>query len=93
MDMTRTGVRRAERFAAKMRSEDMIKSPQLLRYLNRLSEMIFLLSGFEESDVCLTVENHLQEAQVQSMAGAIAQTMAHHWWKLLFVLLGIIVFF
>lgn len=49
LDVARTAVRRAERLAVKMKSEGLFENPQLLRYLNRLSDLIFLLASFEES--------------------------------------------
>jgi hypothetical protein len=48
MDVARTSVRKAERIAVKMKSEDMIENSHILKYLNRLSDMIFLLACFEE---------------------------------------------
>ena len=36
--------------AAKMKSEKMIENPYILKYLNRLSDLIFLLACFEEKD-------------------------------------------
>jgi cob(I)alamin adenosyltransferase len=50
LDVARTAVRRAERLVVKMKSEGLVENPQLLRYLNRLSDLIFLLASFEESD-------------------------------------------
>jgi cob(I)alamin adenosyltransferase len=48
MDVARTSVRKAERIAVKMKSEDMIENSYILKYLNRLSDLIFLLACFEE---------------------------------------------
>jgi cob(I)alamin adenosyltransferase len=48
MDVARTSVRKAERVAVKMKSEDMIENSYILKYLNRLSDLIFLLACFEE---------------------------------------------
>jgi len=50
LDVARTSVRKVERLAAKMKSEDMIANPNVLKYLNRLSDLIFLLACFEEKD-------------------------------------------
>jgi len=50
LDVARTSIRKVERLAAKMKSEDMIANPNVLRYLNRLSDLIFLLACFEEKD-------------------------------------------
>lgn len=43
-DLARTIVRRAERLVAKLLHTDAIQNPELLRYLNRLSTLCFLLS-------------------------------------------------
>ncbi len=50
LDVARTSVRKVERLAAKMKSEDMIANSNVLKYLNRLSDLIFLLACFEEKD-------------------------------------------
>jgi len=49
LDVARTSIRKVERLAAKMKSEDMIANPNVLKYLNRLSDLIFLLACFEEN--------------------------------------------
>lgn len=48
MDVARTAVRKTERIAVKMKSEGMIDNPSIFKYLNRLSDLIFLLACFEE---------------------------------------------
>jgi cob(I)alamin adenosyltransferase len=48
MDVARTSVRKAERIAVEMKSEDMIENFHILKYLNRLSDLIFVLACFEE---------------------------------------------
>jgi cob(I)alamin adenosyltransferase len=50
LDVARTSIRKVERLAAKMKSEDLIANPNVLKYLNRLSDLIFLLACFEEKD-------------------------------------------
>jgi cob(I)alamin adenosyltransferase len=50
LDVARTSVRKVERMAVKMKSEKMIENPYILKYLNRLSDLIFLLACFEEKD-------------------------------------------
>jgi cob(I)alamin adenosyltransferase len=50
LDVARTSVRKVERMAAKMKSEKMIENPYILKFLNRLSDLIFLLAVFEEKD-------------------------------------------
>ena len=49
MDVARTGVRKAERIAVRMQSEGLLENPDLLKYLNRLSDLIFLLAAYEEN--------------------------------------------
>jgi hypothetical protein len=36
--------------ASKMKSEDLIENTNILKYLNRLSDLIFLLACFEEKE-------------------------------------------
>ena len=50
LDVARTIVRKVERMAVKMKSKDLIENPFILKYLNRLSDLIFLLACFEEKD-------------------------------------------
>lgn len=48
MDIARTAVRKAERIVVKMKTEGMIENLSLLKYLNRLSDLIFVLACFEQ---------------------------------------------
>lgn len=48
LDVARTGIRRAERLVVRMNSKGMIENAYLLKYLNRLSDLIFLLACLEE---------------------------------------------
>ncbi len=48
MDVARTAVRKVERIAVKMKSEGLIENPALFKYLNRLSDLLFVLACFEE---------------------------------------------
>ena len=50
LDVARTGIRKAERTIARMASEGLIKNAYLLQYLNRLSDLIFLLACLEEKE-------------------------------------------
>jgi cob(I)alamin adenosyltransferase len=50
LDVARTSIRKAERLLVKMKEEGMIQNPYLLQYLNRLSDLIFLLACLEEKD-------------------------------------------
>jgi cob(I)alamin adenosyltransferase len=50
LDVARTSVRKVERMAARMKSRNMIENSYILKYLNRLSDLIFLLACLEEKD-------------------------------------------
>ena len=90
LDVARTAVRRAERLAVKLKSEGYIENPQLLRYLNRLSDLIFLLASFEESDGAKR-----QDARRQLTLRGWREPWYRRWvvitGGLLFVLAGVIV--
>jgi cob(I)alamin adenosyltransferase len=49
IDLARTIVRRGERLVARMLHDGVIGNGELLRYLNRLSDVLFILARFEES--------------------------------------------
>lgn len=49
LDMARTVVRRAERQVVRLYDEGLIENRDLLRYLNRLSALCFVLSRHEDS--------------------------------------------
>ena len=48
LDLARTIVRRGERAAAKLFHDGAIANAEVLRYLNRLSDLVFVLARFEE---------------------------------------------
>lgn len=48
IDTARAVVRRAERWAARMVSRKMLQNPQVLRYLNRLSTLLYVLARYQE---------------------------------------------
>ncbi len=48
MDVARTSVRKVERMVVKMRREGVDVNPLVLKYLNRLSDLLFLLACLEE---------------------------------------------
>lgn len=54
IDMGRTIVRRAERWAGRLRQEGHLENLEILRYLNRLADFLFTLARYEE---------HLQNQQ------------------------------
>lgn len=49
--LARTVVRRAERRVARLYHEQMIENPELLRYLNRLSSLCFVLELYENQAI------------------------------------------
>jgi cob(I)alamin adenosyltransferase len=49
LDLARTVVRRGERLAARLFHEGTIANAEVLRYLNRLSDLLFVLARYEEA--------------------------------------------
>jgi len=50
IDVGRTVIRRAERQAARLKSEGMVDNPHIHEYLNRLADMLFVLARWEEEN-------------------------------------------
>jgi cob(I)alamin adenosyltransferase len=48
LDVARAVARRAERRVAKMKSLGLVQNPKILEYLNRLSDVLYLLARYEE---------------------------------------------
>jgi len=48
LDVARAVSRRAERLAARMKSKKMLRNLRILEYLNRLSDVLYLLARYEE---------------------------------------------
>src|SRR5205085_11744945 len=48
LDLTRTIIRRAERMAVKLLHDGVIQNGEVVRYLNRLSDLIFILARYVE---------------------------------------------
>ena len=48
IDLGRTIVRRAERMAVRLLQEKIIRNGEVLRYLNRLADLLFTLARYEE---------------------------------------------
>jgi cob(I)alamin adenosyltransferase len=51
LDVARTVVRRAERLAVKLAQDGQVTNPEILRYLNRLSSLLFILARAEDIHV------------------------------------------
>ena len=50
LDLARSTLRRAERQAVAMDRDGLISDPEILRYLNRVSDLLFALARFEEAE-------------------------------------------
>lgn len=51
LDVARAVSRRAERRVAEMKSKRMLSNPKILEYLNRLSDVLYLLARYEERKI------------------------------------------
>lgn len=49
LDLARSTVRRAERGAVAIDRDDLLPDPEILRYLNRVSDLLFALARYEEA--------------------------------------------
>ena len=49
LDLARSTIRRAERRAVTMDREGLMPDPEILRYLNRLSDLLFVLARYHEA--------------------------------------------
>ena len=50
LDLARTVVRRAERFAVAMNRAGLVADPEVLRYLNRVSDLLYACARYEEGE-------------------------------------------
>ena len=50
LDLARSIVRRAEREAVALDRQDLVFDPEILRYLNRVSDLLFSLARYEEAE-------------------------------------------
>jgi cob(I)alamin adenosyltransferase len=58
LDLARTVIRRAERLAARLQHEGVVTNPDVLRYLNRLSDAVFILARYLEAKQGGSTEAH-----------------------------------
>ncbi len=49
LDLARTTIRRGERRAVGLREQGILKNSEILRYLNRLADLVFVLARLEET--------------------------------------------
>ncbi|MBC7324572.1 MAG: ATP:cob(I)alamin adenosyltransferase, partial [Moorella sp. (in: Bacteria)] len=57
IDLARTVVRRAERRAAQLFEEGQLPNENILKYLNRMADLLFLLARYEEGKQSGAAEN------------------------------------
>ncbi|MGH2748104.1 MAG: cob(I)yrinic acid a,c-diamide adenosyltransferase [Actinomycetota bacterium] len=50
LDLARSTVRRAERLAVKMNRSGLVADSEVLKYLNRVSDLLFVLARYEEAE-------------------------------------------
>jgi cob(I)alamin adenosyltransferase len=50
LDLARSTVRRAERQAVTMERDGLVPDPEILRYLNRVSDLLFALARYDEAE-------------------------------------------
>jgi cob(I)alamin adenosyltransferase len=50
LDLARSTIRRAERQAVAMDKQGLVPDPEILRYLNRLSDLLFVLARYQEAE-------------------------------------------
>ena len=50
LDLARSTIRRAERQAVAMDRQGLVPDPEILRYLNRLSDLLFVLARYHEAE-------------------------------------------
>lgn len=56
LDLARSTVRRAERQAVALDKAGMVPDPEILRYLNRVSDLLFALARYEEAEAGVKAE-------------------------------------
>ena len=74
LDVARTSVRKVERLAAKMKTDNMMANLDVLKYLNRLSDLIFLLACFEEKD-----EEEVRRMNRTAFSSQLAVPLSRKW--------------
>ncbi len=62
LDLARTIVRRAERMTARLLHDGLAANPEVLRYLNRMSDVLFVLARYEEAAAGVAARRAKQES-------------------------------
>ncbi len=57
LDLARAILRRAERCVVRLKEEDLLPNPNVLRYLNRLADLVFMLARYEDKDLPFEISN------------------------------------
>lgn len=70
LDVARTVARRAEREAVALARAGQIANPQIVRYLNRLSSLLFILARFEDREAGVTPLRAKEPPQSSAAAGS-----------------------
>ena len=53
LDLSRSILRRAERRVVELKEQDLLANPQVLKYINRLADLIFVMARYEDRDLPL----------------------------------------
>ena len=53
LDLGRSILRRAERRVVALKEQDMLGNPQILKYVNRLADLVFVMARYEDRDLPL----------------------------------------
>jgi len=51
IDLARSMTRRAERWAVRLEEQALLVNPEIVRYLNRLSDYLFILARYEDRNL------------------------------------------
>ena len=51
LDLSRSILRRAERRVVELKEQDLLANPQVLKYINRLADLIFVMARYEDRDL------------------------------------------
>ncbi len=55
IDLARSALRSAERRVVSMNEKGLVPNPEILRYVNRLSDLLFILARYEDRDLPLDI--------------------------------------